>query len=390
MKILLAFDKFKSAISADAACDAAADGVHRALGARDTVLARAPLTDGGEGFCRILTEAANGRLEFHKVSGPLGGTLDAPLGWVERENLPKRVSDYLPEHPGRVALIEMATAAGLDQVPPARRHPRNCTTRGVGELIKIAGDQQAGAILIGIGGSATSDLGFGALEALGLQFGKNPGITPKHWPELAAISGSVDPALPPVYIACDVENPLCGPNGAAQVYGPQKGLSPHEAPQFDAEAERLAEMLCTHLERPFSMMEEAGSGAAGGLGFGLRVACNARYLPGFRLVTAWLDLSSKVRAADLILTGEGKYDMSSLSGKGPYALLELAHAANKPALLFAGATDAEAVTKTRRRFPAAFVHCITPAGYPLKQALEEAPERLKQKIAEVLRGRMQQ
>ena len=160
----------------------------------------------------------------------------------------------------------MASAAGLEQVPPEHRHPKNCTTRGVGNLIRIAVAEEASAILIGIGGSATSDLGLGALEAMGLKFCESGQITPAQWPSLETISGQIELDVPPIYIACDVDNPLLGTMGAAAVYGPQKGLAADEIEAFDDTSAKVATKLCEFFNKPSSAMKTPGSGAAGGIG----------------------------------------------------------------------------------------------------------------------------
>jgi len=383
MHILAAFDKFKDAMPADRACDAALSGARAALGESHTLI-RAPLTDGGEGFCPILTNAANGHIEYHKVCGPLGEEIEAPLGWVDLSRIPESARKYLGAKNGKLAIIEMASVAGLEQVPAAQRHPGHCTTRGVGELIRIAVAEEADAILLGIGGSATSDLGLGALEALGLEFCPSGQVTPAQWSAIEQIQGNIELNIPPIYIACDVDNPLLGTQGAAAVYGPQKGLVPNEIEAFDDASARVAKRLCHFFNQPESLLKTPGSGAAGGIGFGLNVACGAEYVPGFELVTAWLDLTSKIRDADLVLTGEGKFDTSSLAGKGPYALLAAAYSSDTSAILLAGLAEEEAAQSVRERFPGTAVYSITPEGTPLPQALKSAPEFLTQKVTEVL------
>ncbi|MGB1128016.1 MAG: glycerate kinase [Opitutales bacterium] len=385
MNILVAFDKFKDSMTAVRACDAAANGAQLALDGQ-VIFTRAPLTDGGEGFCRILTETAGGHLEYHPVTGPLGEEIDAPLGWIESSKIPVRAKHMLGLEQGNVAVIEMAAVAGLEMVPPAQRHPAHCTTRGVGELIRVATAQEASAILLGIGGSATSDLGLGALEALGIQFSNTGSATPGQWSQAGAITGALDLEVPPVYIACDVDNPLTGPRGAAAAYGPQKGLADEEIEAFDAEAAKMAKRLCAHCGQDDSLAELPGSGAAGGIGFGLKVACGADYVPGFELVAAWLDIASKVADSDLILTGEGKFDQSSLAGKGPYSLLAAAHAADKPAILLAGCVDEDAAKTAGARFPGAGFYGITPPGMPLEEALEHGAENLEQSVNQILRS----
>lgn len=383
MHILAAFDKFKDAMPADQACDYALTGALEALG-EPLLLTRAPLTDGGEGFCPILTSAANGYMEYHKVCGPLGEEVEAPLGWVELSRIPDSARKYFSVKNGRLAIIEMASVAGLEQVPADQRHPRHCTTRGVGELIRVAVAQEASAILLGIGGSATSDLGLGALEALGLDFGLNAPVTPAEWPQIERIEGSLEVEVPPIYIACDVDNPLLGERGAAAVYGPQKGLRSDAVEAYDAASARIAKQICAHFDQSETSLRIPGSGAAGGIGFGLNVATAASYVPGFELVTAWLDLAAKIKEADLVLTGEGKFDSSSLAGKGPYALLAAAYSSDTSAILLAGLAEEAAAQTVRERFPGTAVYSITPDNTPLPKALQYAPEFLRKKVTEVL------
>lgn len=383
MNILVAFDKFKDSMSAVRACDAAANGARQALDGEVNFI-QAPLTDGGEGFCRILTELGEGHIEYHPVTGPLGEEVDAPLGWVESGNIPTRAKEALHLKQGKVAIIEMASVAGLEIVPRHQRHPGQCTTRGVGELIRCAIAQDASAILLGIGGSATSDLGLGALEALGIQFPPSKAIFPSQWAGINTISGKIDCELPPIYIACDVDNPLLGPKGKSAVYGPQKGLASNEIEAFDAQAGKMAKLLCQHFNQPEDLKDVPGSGAAGGIGFGLKAACGAEFISGFELVAAWLDISGKVAQADLVLTGEGKFDQSSLSGKGPYSLLTAAHAADKPAILLAGHVDPAAAKVARDRFPDTGFYGISPEGIDLEEALLKGPQNLEHAVATIL------
>lgn len=386
MNVLVAFDKFKDSMSAVRACDAAANGAQKALDGR-VIFTRAPLTDGGEGFCRILSEAASGHIEYYPVTGPLGEEIDAPLGWIESDKIPIRAKELLGLREGSVAIIEMASVSGLEQVPRGQRHPAHCTTRGVGELIRSAAAKEASAILLGIGGSATSDLGLGAIEALGIQFPEAPAVTPAKWRDIKTISGKIDCEIPPIYIACDVDNPLLGAKGAAAVYGPQKGLAADEVESFDAEAGRMATLLCHHFDRPESLMDIAGSGAAGGIGFGLKVACGAEFVPGFELVAAWLDIASKVQHADLVLTGEGRFDQSSLAGKGPFSLLAAAHASDKPAILLAGSVETSAVQLACAQFPDTGFYAISPEDMDLEEALAKGPELLEHSVQTILRKR---
>ena len=385
MRALLAFDKFKDALSAPQACALAAGS----LRARqpDWTLDLCPLTDGGEGFCEILTQALGGTFEAHTVTGPRGEPVVARLGFVPLALIPataRRLLD-LPDSQlsalnsqlpldARVAVVEMAAASGLALLAPEARDPWLTSTTGTGELIRLAARPGVAAILLGLGGSATSDLGLGALAALGLNFVSATGElidppSPSRWPEITRLDGRLPADLPPLRIACDVANPLLGPNGAAAIYGPQKGLRPADLRRLDNEAARLALLLCTHGAKPDALMDVPGAGAAGGISFGLMAAASAQLISGFDLVSAWLDLDSRLAAADLVLTGEGRFDASSLSGKGPGALAARAAALGKPVHVFAGAITAAPV-------PGLTLHAITPPGTPLPAALRAAATNL--------------
>jgi len=170
------------------------------------------------------------------------------------------------------------------------------------------------------------------------------------------------------------------------VYGPQKGLPIDQIKTFDAAASRLAEQLCEHFKQPLALTQLPGSGAAGGLGFGLKVACRAQFVPGFELVSAWLDLPRKIAAADLVLSGEGKIDHSSLSGKGPVALLRAAQRAGKPSLLLAGAIEAAAAADLRAQLPQCQLYPITPPDCALAEALARGAENLSTQTERTLRA----
>lgn len=346
----------------------------------------APLADGGEGFAGILTQAAGGSTRAQKVSGPRGTTVSANFGLVSVSSIPSaaRTQLQLPATlppDATVAVIEMAVASGLALLSQAQRDPWQTTTLGTGELMRHAADAGAVAILLGVGGSATNDLGLGALAALGLSFHDADGGVvhpplPAHWSRIARISGKLPASFPPVYIACDVTNPLLGPRGAAAVYGPQKGLQPADHASLERESERLARLLCEHCGRPPELRDAPGAGAAGGIAFGLMTAAGAKLLPGFDLVSAWLDLETKLAAADLVVTGEGRFDDSSLEGKGPGAVAARALELGKPVHVFAGQVTASAR-------PGLTLHAITPAGTPLVQAFREAPDNLTAKVRQV-------
>ena len=269
----------------------------------------------------------------------------------------------------------MAAASGLALLAPEERDPWQATTIGTGELIRDAVAHGAAAILLGVGGSATNDLGLGALSALGLDCLDAAGEKiappiPARWSQITRLTGTPAAGLPPIRIACDVTNPLLGQRGAAAVYGPQKGLRAADLARLDSACARLGLMLCAHCRQHDDLMDAPGAGAAGGIAFGLMVAANARLLPGFDLVGAWLDLAPRLAAADLIITGEGRFDDSSLSGKGPGAVAARALALGKPVKVFAGQISAGAPPHGLQ------LHAITPPGMPLAQALSTARDLL--------------
>lgn len=379
MRVLLTFDKFKDSLTAPAACDIAA----RAL--REThphwTLDLCPLTDGGEGFGSILGGAARATIETHQVTGPRGGSIYAAIGYARVEALPQpaRALLRLAHGAGKLAIVEMAEASGLALLPPALRDPWATTTLGTGQLIRAAIDAGAIAILLGVGGSATHDLGLGALGALGLDLLGPEGQkilvpVPAVWSHISRLSGQVSPAFPPIRIACDVTNPLTGPRGAAATYGPQKGLRPADLARLDAESARMARLLCVHCGQPESLMDVPGAGAAGGISFGLMTAAGAQLLPGFDLVSAWLNLEARLTIADLVITGEGRFDDSSLQGKGPGAVAARALALGKKVHVFAGrATAAHPPANLA-------LHSITPAHLPLAEALPQAAQLLAQAV----------
>ena len=223
MRALIAFDKFKDALSARQACDAAARALRRAH--PDWLLDLCPLADGGDGFLDVLVLAAAARKIEFPVMGPRGGTVQAAVGMVPVGNIPSGALSLLglepkidPAAKSTLAVVEMAAASGLALLPPELRDPWQATSYGTGQLIRAAAEMDASAVLLGVGGSATHDLGFGALAALGLEFRTADGRKlrpplPFQWAELERIDGELFPSIPQIRIACDVSNPLLGPNG---------------------------------------------------------------------------------------------------------------------------------------------------------------------------------
>ena len=250
MRVLVAFDKFRDSLTAAEACRIAIDTLRAAH--PDWTFDSAPLTDGGDGFASILTAAAGGTLTEAHVAGPYGEPRTAPIGLIPWGHLPAAARERLSLPSllatDTIAIVEMATCSGLTLVPPARRDPWRTTSYGTGQALAAASAHGAHAILLGVGGSATNDLGLGALAALGLHGRDAQGAevfppVPEIWSHIAAFAGHVPAAFPPLRLACDVTNPLLGPTGAATTFAPQKGLRAADLPQLATIYRRLLERL---------------------------------------------------------------------------------------------------------------------------------------------------
>lgn len=378
MRVLIAADKFKDSLTAAQACEAIAAGVRRAQPA--WVVDSCPLTDGGEGFARILTGAAHGEWMTCRVAGPRGAPVEAGFGVVEAMRLPAEVLRRLGYvGGGRLAVIEMAAASGLALLRTDERDVWRTHTGGAGELIAAAAALGVDGILLGVGGSATHDLGLGALCALGLELldsdGRRvAGAEPESWMRVARVKAERLRALPTIWIACDVTNPLLGPRGAAAVYAPQKGLRPEAWEKLEAESARLAGLVCASRGVDVALTETPGAGAAGGIAFGLMVTTGARLVPGFELVSDWLCIGPRMAEADLVITGEGRFDDSSLQGKGPASLVRVARELGKPVHVFAGRVDAPET-------PGVTLREVSPRDVPLAEALAKAGDWLRERVA---------
>lgn len=383
MRVLIAADKFKDALTSGRACSAISDGLKRVR--PEWRVDCCPLTDGGEGFAKILTEAAGGEWVACRVTGPRGAPVETGFGIVDAARLPAEVLQRLGHADGgRVAVIEMAAASGLALLPHGERDVWRAQTGGTGELIAAAVAHGVSGILLGVGGSATHDLGLGALRVLGLELLDSNGrrvtdAAPESWTGVAKVSAERLRKLPPVWIACDVTNPLLGPRGAATVYAPQKGLRPEALAKLEAESARMSALLCASRGIDVAVAATPGAGAAGGIAFGLMAATGARLVPGFELVSDWLCVAERLAVADLVITGEGRFDDSSLQGKGPGSLVRTALALGKPAHVFAGRIDA-------KHTPGVTLHEVSPRDVPLAEALPKAGEWLRKRVAQAFGG----
>lgn len=380
--VLIAFDKFKDALTAEAACAIAA----AALPAELPYVLR-PLTDGGEGFVTALLTALGGRVRHQTVTGPLGDPVTAnwgSIGWSALPEAARKMLDlpnsvaFTPS--ARIAFVEAASTCGLMQVPAERRNPAETSSAGLGQILRHVTEADIVAIVIGLGGSATNDLGLGALAELGLTCHDSTGrpITPpvpQRWAAITELRGEILPSLPHLRIACDVTNPLHGPRGASAVFGPQKGL-PHSLVQAaDHAMARLAGLLAARLNiKPSSFTAPPGAGAAGGIAAGLLATGRAQLMPGFDFVSACLALDEALDRCSIVLTGEGRFDASSLEGKGPGSLVSLALARTKRVLVIAGAGDFACLP------PGVDSLALSPPDLPLPQALAETAKRLERAV----------
>ncbi len=330
LSILLAPDSLKGSLSAPQACIALENGARRALNEVQSAVTHIPLADGGEGTLESLLRAVGGTLHTQQVRNPLGETIDAQ--WAQLVD-------------GR-AVIEMAQASGLTLIPSEQRDALRASSHGTGELMRAALDAGCRQILIGIGGSATTDGGTGALQALGAHFVDEHGYElPPGGEALSRLAGidltNLDARLPEtsIEVLCDVTNPLHGEQGAAFIYGPQKGATPEDVLELDAALQNYADVASQVLGHDYR--ETPGAGAAGGMGFGLIAFCGAKLVSGIDKVLSIAHFGEKLETADLVLTAEGAIDAQTLSGKALYGIAQRAAAAKDgagvPVIAFGGA-----------------------------------------------------
>jgi glycerate kinase len=385
MRVLIAFDKFKGSLTAEQACAVVA-GVLR-VEHPDWESDLCPLTDGGDGFAAILTRACAGAVREAPVEASGGGSVLAKFGLTTLGAFPACARAMLDvpslSASSAVGIVEMAQANGLHLLPPASRDPRWLDTRGTGQTILAAMAHGAACVVLGVGGSGTHDLGLGALTALGLRLWADdgealPSAAPAHWSRLQRMTGAPGARVVPIRMACDVSNPLLGPGGAAATYGRQKGLRAEDEPWLEFETARVSALLAAHCDAPASLREVPGAGAAGGIAFGLTCAAGARLVSGFALVSGCVGLDARLRAADVVVTGEGQFDATSMNGKGTGELVRRATGMGKKVHVLAGQVAfADPV-------PGLFLHAVTPPDVALGDALRDAHHYLAATAARAL------
>lgn len=363
MKIVIAPDSFKESLSALNVARAIEAGFREIYPQAEYV--KVPMADGGEGTVESMVEASHGSYRYTDVMGPLGQTVNARWGLMGD---------------GKTAIIEMAAASGLHHVPLAQRNPLLTTSYGTGELIVTALASGVENIILGIGGSATNDGGAGMMQALGAQLLDEKGQALAHGggaPDSVAridLSG-LHPGLAHVTltVACDVNNPLCGPTGASAVFGPQKGATPEMVARLDAVLDNWGQVMAQTGGR--DVRNIPGAGAAGGMGAALVGLLNATLRPGVEIVVQALKLDYHVKDATLVITGEGRLDSQSICGKTPIGVATVAKRHNKPVIALAGGLKDDHQVVYEHGLDAAFA--ILPGIVTLAQALDAADENLK-------------
>jgi glycerate 2-kinase len=323
---VIAPDSFKGSLTAAEVADAVAGGLRRVW--PDAHITLLPLSDGGEGWVETILTAAGGRLATESVTGPLGAPVVATYGLIE-----------LPEGPG--AVIEMASASGLHLIDRSSADPRRTTTYGTGELIVHALDRGVRRLLVGIGGSATNDGGAGLAQALGVRLLDAGGARlGQGGAELARLErvdlSGIDRRIREVevLVASDVDNPLTGEHGASAVFGPQKGASSEAVAELDAALAHFADKVEGAVGR--TARDEPGAGAAGGLGFGLMMFCDAVVRPGIELSLDAVGADRALETSDLVITGEGRIDAQTPRGKAPVGVARRALRFGVPVVAVAG------------------------------------------------------
>jgi len=369
MRLVVAPQEFKGSLTATEAARAIAVGLRRALPA--ATVDEAPVSDGGAGLVDALHTALGGEIRADRVHDPLMRPVDA--AWAHL--------------PGDVAAIEMAAASGLALLAPGERDPLVATTFGTGELILRALDRGCRELIVGVGGSATVDAGSGAILALGARLLDRHGRqVPPGGAALATLASidlaGVDPRLAGarVRVACDVRNRLCGPEGAAVIFGPQKGASPADVDTLDAALGNFAAVVLR--DHAIDLNEMDGTGAAGGLGAGLVLAARATVEPGFPLVAAAIGLRDRIAGADAVITGEGRLDSQTAYGKAAGGVAGIARDCGKPVFAIAGSISEGAATA----FDAAIA--ATPPGTPIEDAMRNAAANLAAAAERLARDRL--
>ncbi|KJH61611.1 glycerate kinase [Acinetobacter calcoaceticus] len=371
MKVVIAPDSFKDSLSALGVAQAIAQAWQEVFPEAETILC--PMADGGEGTLEAVLEVCKGEWREKTVIGPLGKSVQAKWGWLETQ---------------KIAMIEMAQASGIQLVPPSERDACQSTTFGTGQLILDALDAGAKDIILTVGGSATNDCGTGLLTALGARLlDSNQHVLPDGGLALSNLSKidltHFDSRIQQTrfLLAADVTNPLCGLNGASYIFGPQKGATPAQVQLLDQALAHFADVSAQLLG--FDKRDEAGSGAAGGLGFAAKSYLNAEFKAGVEVVAKLNQLAHKISNADWVITGEGKFDRQTLNGKTVFGVSRVAKMKNVPVIVIAGTLGEGYQALYEHGVTAAF--SLTNGPITLEQACEAAAELIFERTIDIAR-----
>jgi glycerate kinase len=371
-RIVAAPDSFKGSLTAKEAAEAIEKGIKKFDNSIEVV--KVPMADGGEGTVQSMVDATGGRMISVTVKGPMLNEVEAFYGILGD---------------GRTAVIEMAAASGLPLVKPGERNPLKATTYGTGELIRHALDMGCTDIIIGIGGSATNDGGAGALQALGVRFldadRNDIGAGGGDLGRLQSIDvNNLDPRIKDtvINVACDVDNPLCGPKGASFIFGPQKGADSAMVEELDRNLAHYADLVESTLG--VRIKDFPGAGAAGGLGGGLLAFLGANLKKGVDLVIETVELEKKIKDADLVITGEGMMDHQTIYGKTPFGVARTAKKYGIPVIAICGSIGKGAEVLYDNGFASIFSIIDRPMG--LDEAMEKSSELIRNCSERVVRA----
>ena len=371
MKVVIAIDSFKGSLTSLEAGKAAAEGVGLAHPGAETVVF--PVADGGEGTVEALIAGLGGEKQQVQVCGPLGEKVSCTYGKA-----------------GTVAVMEMSAAAGITLVADGERNPMHTTTYGVGEMIAHGIEKGCREFVIGIGGSATNDCGIGMLQALGFEILDKERKPVPFGAEGVAKAAYIctEKALPQLKdcvfrIACDVENPLYGPQGCSAVYGPQKGATPKMVKEMDESIAAFARLV--KMAFPDANPDLPGAGAAGGLGFAFLTFLGGKLEKGISLVLSVLGVEKEIQNADYVITGEGRIDAQTVMGKAPSGVARLAAKYNVPVLAFAGGVTKEARVCNENGILAYFPTIQMPCTLQEAMKPSVAQENMRRTVEQVFR-----